>query len=105
MRVDINHSLLRRATLLETQTFSDQVTKTEEFLLCFDNGSVMFIRIRTSAELESVIILCNSIKELVEKVKDIDHITRWYKKWKKRNDAGAKVEVDIRFGEDTFFPH
>jgi hypothetical protein len=65
------------------KSFSDPVTKTDDFLFCFDSGEVLFVR--SSAELESVVVMCNSIKELAKKVINVEHVRSWYERWEKNN--------------------
>jgi hypothetical protein len=83
MRVDLNyHPKLRGATLVETKAFSNQATKTNELLFCFDTREVLFIR--SSAELKDAVILCENIYELQIKMGDVDHVCQWYKEWEER---------------------
>lgn len=77
MRIDLNyHPKLRGATLVETKAFSNQARKTNELLFCFDTGEVLFIR--SSAELKDVVVLCETIHELLTKVENVEHVLQWY---------------------------
>ena len=94
MKIDLDiFSSLKGAVVTETKAFFDQTTRTEEFIFLFNAGEILFIR--SSAELENTAILCNSIDELAGKVKNIDHVVKWYEERKKRKYDSIRILFNV----------